>query len=227
MRITNEKKCKRGFSVVLFVYLFSVSLFSQAARTVGNVTSLEGRASAISAAGDVRDITENSKLFSNETIATADQTHVRIKLKDESYILLRPNSRFVIEDLEFEKNEEDKGFFTLLKGGFRTVTGLIRNKLKYRYRTSVATIGIRGTGFMVRMCNADCYDIDPVPPDGLFLEVTDKTVVLTNEAGEFRYDAGQFAYIADGHSAAVTLSKRPEVFVQSPIPPADPDNCPQ
>jgi len=226
MRLHYYKSNKTLLTGLLIVASVFMPLTSYAG-TAGSVTTLTGRASATSATGDIRNITENSAVNSNETITTADHTHIRIKLKDESYILLRPNTRFVIEDLEFEKNDEDKGFFSLLKGGFRTVTGLIRNKLKYRYRTSVATIGIRGTGFMVRMCNGDCFDIDPVPADGFYLEVTDQTVVLTNEAGEFTYEAGQFAYIANSNTPAVTLPDRPDVFVQSPIPPADPDNCPE
>lgn len=215
----------RLFAGLFVVFSVVIPMSVYAASTAGSVTNLYGRASAMSANGDIRNLSKNSKIHSNETITTTDHTHVRIKLKDESYIMLRPNSRFVIENFRFQKNDKDRGFFTLLKGGFRTVSGLIRNKLKYRYRTTVATIGIRGTGFMVRMCNADCFDIDPVPPDGLFLEVTDKTVVLTNGAGSFTYNAGQFVYIAGGNTPAVTLSNRPNVFVQSPIPPADPDNC--
>ena len=44
---------------------------------------------------------------------------------------------------------EDRSFFSLLKGGFRTVTGLIGKLRREQYRidTAVATIGIRGTDY--------------------------------------------------------------------------------
>ena len=115
----------------------------------------------------------------------------------------------------------------MLRGGFRAVTGLIANKKKYRYRTSVATIGIRGTGFIVRVCDSDCQDVEPPPKNGIYVEVTEKTIILSNNAGDYVYHQGQFAYILDNDTPAVTLAGRPDVFVQSPIPPADPANCPQ
>ena len=148
-------------------------------------------------------------------------------MQDETYIMVRPDSRMVIEDFKYseKKPEESRGFFSLLKGGFRAVTGLIKDKKKYRYNTSVATIGIRGTEFSVRVCAFDCYDIDPVPENGLFLEVLDHDVTITTTAGEYTFTKGQFAYVAGSDSPAVTLNNVPDVFDQSPIPPADPSGC--
>src|SRR3546814_7082028 len=55
------------------------------------------------------------------------------------------------------------GFFRLLKGGFRAVSGLIGrvDHEEYRVSTPVATIGIRGTDYYVYQCDAACDD-DPV-----------------------------------------------------------------
>ena len=78
---------------------------------------------------------------------------------------------------------------------------------------------------MVRICNGDCVDIQPVPKDGLYLEVLDKTVVMDNFAGQSVYTAGQFVFIANDKASAELLDTRPDVFVQSPIPAADPAEC--
>ena len=53
--------------------------------------------------------------------------------------------------------------FRLLKGGFRTVTGLIgkTDRAQYRVSTQTATIGIRGTDYEVILCDAACSQ-DPV-----------------------------------------------------------------
>jgi hypothetical protein len=78
---------------------------------------------------------------------------------------------------------------------------------------------------MVRVCNGDCLDIYPVPQDGLYLEVLDQTVVLENFTGETFYKPGQSVFIANDRAVPQLLSGRSAVFVQSPIPAADPTDC--
>ena len=142
---------------LLLTLLLLLPLTLQAQSDVaGSVHILKGRATATSASGDIRNIRKGSPLYSNETISTAAGSYSRLKLKDESWIMLRPGTRFYIESVEFEEDtQEGTGFFSLLKGGFRAVTGLIKKKLNYRYSTTVATIGIRGTDFMARICAGD------------------------------------------------------------------------
>ena len=56
---------------------------------------------------------------------------------------------------------QESAFFRLLKGGFRAVSGLIGHTRRedYAVQTPVATIGIRGTDYEVRMCSGDCGDV--------------------------------------------------------------------
>ncbi len=50
-----------------------------------------------------------------------------------------------------KQDGNEKGLFSLLKGGLRTITGLVgrTNKANYQVTTSVATIGIRGTEYTI------------------------------------------------------------------------------
>ena len=61
----------------------------------------------------------------------------------------RPNTEFKVEDYHFsgQADGSEKGFFKLVKGSLRAITGLIgkSNKQAWRMNTPVATIGIRGT----------------------------------------------------------------------------------
>jgi hypothetical protein len=203
-----------------------VSTAVLSAEIAGDIHFLKGRATATTVDGDIRVISKGSKLYSSETISTSLGSYARMQLKDKTWITLRPDSRFLLQKVEYdEETNEGTGFFALLKGGFRAVTGLISNKQKYKYNTRVATIGIRGTSFAVRICNGDCLDIDPPPPDGLYLEVFDHSVVVENKQGSYAFKAGEFAYIANDSTPAVALGSRPQVFVQSPIPVADPADC--
>ncbi len=91
-----------------------------------------------------------------------DKSNVQIRLTDESIIALNSRSTFRLTEYAFEKREPTlrRAFFDLLKGGMRTVTGLIgrSNRENYAVRTPTATIGIRGTHYALRYCNNDCYE---------------------------------------------------------------------
>lgn len=203
-----------------------LALQAQTNGAAGSVHVIRGVATATSEEGDIRRIRKGSELYSSETITTTSGSYARLQLKDETWIMLRPGSRFYLESVEYEEeSQQGTGFFSLLKGGFRAVTGLIKDKLNYRYSTTVATIGIRGTDFMARICNGDCLDIYPPPKDGLYLEVVDNDVVLTNESGEFPFRAGQYVFLSSRGAVPELLDFRPDVFVQSPIPVADPADC--
>jgi hypothetical protein len=213
-------------ALFLIISLPWASVFALSQQAAGSVHILKGRATATSQDGNIRSLKKGDEVFSSEIITTASRSYARLLLKDKTWIMLRPDSRFVLDKVEFkEETEEGTGFFSLLKGGFRAVTGLIANKLKYKYNTRVATIGIRGTSFMARVCDGDCYDIDPPPPDGLYLEVIDHSVTITNRSGDKTFSAGEYAYIANDATSAIELDDRPDVFIQKPIPVADPADC--
>ncbi|MDR3416133.1 MAG: hypothetical protein P4L83_08100 [Nevskia sp.] len=63
---------------------------------------------------------------------------------------------------------ESHAFFRLLKGGFRSISGLVGklNHDEYQVATPVATIGIRGTDYEAVICDAACAS-DPVVAAGL------------------------------------------------------------
>lgn len=191
----------------------------------GNVLQVMGRATLTTPQGNIRKIKKGAKLQSSDIVSTSARSYVRLKMVDSSYIIVRPDSRMKIDEFKFNKKKpaKNRSFLSLLKGGFRAVTGLITNKKKYRYRTPVATIGIRGTDFSVRVCNSDCYDIDPVPANGLFLYMHSKEGIIYTKAGEYRFTEGQSAYVAGSDSPAVLLDGIPDVFEQSPIPSPETD----
>jgi hypothetical protein len=77
---------------------------------------------------------------------------------------MRPNSELKIEAYQFRKEspKDDNAVFHLIKGAFRTVTGLIGkrgNPGAYKLRAAAATLGIRGTDFTTRICeDKECQE---------------------------------------------------------------------
>ncbi|HEX7046013.1 MAG TPA: FecR family protein [Gammaproteobacteria bacterium] len=208
----------------------------------GGITLLTGRATAAGVSGDIRPLAKGGVVYPGEMINTGPNSYLNIKFTDGGMVLLRPNSRFQIEEYRYsaaaetaqdeqgsspnvEAEPEGNAFFRLLKGGFRAVTGLIgkNDRDNFRVRTPVATIGIRGTDFEARLCNGDCFDISPMPQDGLYTGVFEGGINLTNGAGTFVRDAGQYSYVPAVNQPAVPLAKRPKALSQDPMP--DPEAC--
>lgn len=98
---------------------------------------------------------------SGDTIRVGLSSNAQIRLSDESIISLRQNTIFRLDEYSYsgQADGSEKSFFSLLKGGFRTVTGAIgrlHSKEKYQIRTATSTIGIRGTHYVVVHCDNDC-----------------------------------------------------------------------
>ncbi|MDM4769330.1 hypothetical protein [Solimonas sp. SE-A11] len=218
-----------------------------AAVAAGEVALITGRGTATHpATGGIRDLGKGAQVFPGEIISSAVNSYVNIKFADGSYILLRPNTRFQIEEFELaaatpppaaEKpavpakapaapaakpatpaaaakpaapatastaapatqqaaaGPGSRAFFKLLKGGFRAVSGLIGkvDRNDYRVTTPVATIGIRGTDYLLVLCDEKC-STDPVISDsvpegariegGLVVGVVSGGVAVLNNAGK-------------------------------------------
>lgn len=229
--------------LALALLLLLPAMGAAAARNdAGRISMLTGRATAAGDEGVIRPLVEGGRVFSGEVISTGPGSYLNIVFTDGGRILLRPNSRFEITRYRYSgtepageaprddtattgQAESDSAFFSLLKGGFRAITGLVgqRDKQDFSVRTPVATIGIRGTDFEVRLCSGDCQDISPAPRDGLYAGVFDGGIGIVNGAGEQVSLAGQYAYVAGPDIAPVPLALRPRVLAQDPMP--DPAQC--
>lgn len=131
--------------------IISALLPASAYGTAGRVDFAYGDVQAVSSDGSKRALTKGSPVMSGDTIRiTRGRAHIRFS--DGAYVSLKPDTEFKVEDYSFEQdNPRNRGFFSLLRGGFRTITGLIgrKNTNAYRMRTPIATIGIRGTHYSV------------------------------------------------------------------------------
>ncbi len=171
----------------------------------GQVTHLSGTFVAKRPDGSVRVLGVQSAVHAGEQLSTESETYARIKFRDGSEVVLRPNTRFVVEQYQFDAQAPAKDNFItrLLKGGLRAVSGLLgqRSREKVEYRTTVATIGIRGTNHGMLLCANDCTDIPTAngepPPDGLHVDVVSGEVEVRNPSGRQNVGTGQFAFAAN------------------------------
>lgn len=130
-----------------------------------------------------------------------------MKFDDGGQVTLRPSTRVKIDSFSFEKEEPKKDGFvmSLLKGGFRAITGLIgkrANRNAYRVSTSTATIGIRGTTYSAVEVRQPGPGDPALPSDlqpGVYVQVDEGVVVMTSGNVEQLIQQAETGYSASSN----------------------------
>src|SRR5574340_689375 len=179
------------------------------------VAALAGRFQFV--AGDVRVVGQDGKerparkgegINEKESVISGRDSSAQLRMIDEGIVAVRPETTLRIDEYQFadKADGKERGFFSLLKGGFRSITGAIGrvNKDSYGIRTPAATIGIRGTDHeTVHLAVAL-----PTLPEGTYNKVnTGATVVNGTVVG-----INQVAYAPNLSTPAVILPHIPPIF---------------
>lgn len=139
---------------LVFAALMWCATFAWAGQVAGTVRHLSGPLIAKKADGRIKVLALRSEVEQGDTLVSEKNTYALIRFIDNSEITLRPDSSFKIESFAFDeaKPDGDSATFDLVKGGLRSVTGMLgkRNKEKFLLKTPTATIGIRGTTFVAQ-----------------------------------------------------------------------------
>ncbi|MES2538580.1 MAG: FecR family protein [Pseudomonadota bacterium] len=193
-----------------------------AATVVGNVNYVSGAVSIAHADGRKRLIGVGSVLENGDTVQTAQDAEAVLIFTDSQRIYLKPGSVFRIDDFSFVADSPgaNKSFISLIKGGLRTISGLIGkhgNEADYQLKTKTATIGIRGTEYSVVDCaGGNCGGL----PDGIHVSVYDGLVLVSNEAGGAEIGTGAGAIV---FTVTAPVTQLPAREVQPVVAP--PEAC--
>src|SRR5437773_2466344 len=180
------------------------------AEPAGKVLSADGDALVLRGSQILR-LSRGAAVESGDQIHTGTDGKVLIVFTDSGLVWIRANSDFVVDEYSYAQGGREAAFFSLLKGGARSVTGLIgrRNRSSFRLRVSVATIGIRGTDFSVVMCRRDCRDPDgSATAGGLYGEVIEGRIAVTpleDRLLEREFGAGESFHLVDERSSPTPL----------------------
>ena len=188
---------------------------AQTAQAAGKVLIVAGSAS-VERAGRQMPLLAGSTVESGDTLSVDDKSTLQVRFTDESVVALRANSLFKIENYKFDKSADtDRSVMGLLKGGMRTITGLIgkANNKNYLVQTATATIGIRGTHFAVVSCNNDCNRADGAPEaNGTYGSVTDGRISVSNTAGMTEFGQQDSFYVSTPNTPPVRLLVPPAIL---------------
>lgn len=199
----------------------ALAALAAAAEPVGRVILKSGAAFAVREGREIP-LTFGSPIEAKDVLRTGPKSSLQVSFSDDSIKSIRENSELAVEEFRFAGSEDgnERAVFRLLKGGFRAVTGLVgrTNNKNYSVRTPTATVGIRGTDYVVRDCRGDCgADVK----DGLYGSVLGMShgtnqVTLTNNAGEFSMGVNQHFHVADANSAPQSLLQPPSFISAKP-----------
>ena len=205
--------------------VLSVTGVSAFAAGAGQVQQLSGTLTVQRPDGTVRILSQKSEINPGDTLTTQKDSYAQVGMADGSSMTLRPNTQVKIEAFQFNetKPQEDNAFFRLLKGGLRTVTGLVGkrgNQDAYRIGTQTATIGIRGssgdTVFILHNPDgstitrescpiADCSKLQP----GVYHTTYTGSYIMQNQGGSLVIGEGEFAFVKDANSPPIKLQVDP------------------
>lgn len=155
--MNNQNEIINCLTVFLALLLFGNNAVY--ASTAGHVQFVNGEVQLTTAAGQTSSLQKGDAVSEGDTLTSTKDASAQIKMEDGGLVAIRPDTRMKFDQFVFSGKQDgrERGFFSLFKGGFRAVTGLIGkiNKQNYRITTSNATLGIRGTDHEIFVVTPD------------------------------------------------------------------------
>jgi hypothetical protein len=188
--------------------LAGVCQLAMAGQVAGTVANLSGPLLAKKADGAIKVLAMKSEVEQGDTLVAEKNTYAQIRFVDNSEVTLKPNTTFKVDAFAYDagKPDGDSASFTLVKGGLRSITGLLgkRNRDKFQLKTPTATIGIRGTTFTAEYVAT----LGALAP-GLHVAVIDGMIHVSNSGGAQTFSAGQFGFVRSPSMPPVIVPANP------------------
>jgi len=169
--------------------------------TTAFTTAVQAAANVQTMRGDVRannvQLRSNDRLVSGSSIITGAGAQAVLRFDDGQTVVLNENTTFTITDFRYRQAEpsNDRAIFDLIRGALRVISGAVaaRNRDAFQLRIPQATIGIRGTDFMVAIVNP------------AFTSVGTGAISVSNAGGTTVFGAGSFGTVASTSSLAASI----------------------
>jgi hypothetical protein len=214
------RRCIATSACLLLASLFLWAA-AQAAAPVGTVTHLSGTLLARKADGTAKVLGQGSAVGEGDTLLSEPDSHARIRFTDGSDLTLKPDSRLRIDA---------PASFTLVKGGLR---GSGRFTLdtpagKLEVRGGIIAEHVPGTPEPaaygpIRLAamgaatksDAPLLFAQAIPggttsrAPGLYVQVLDGIINLSNQGGSQNFSAGQFGFTPNFRQPPVVLPANP------------------
>ena len=138
-------------------------------------------------------------LLPGDTLITGNNSNAQVRFDDDSVFSIIGGSALQVNQFQMPNaGNGGKAVFSLLRGGFRTITGSVGKGAGeiYEIRTPApaATIRTLGTTYAAVLCKGDC-SANGKFKEGLYIKAEKGIVIVTSNGGEIHLKAGQVAFV--------------------------------
>lgn len=209
MKRLNPSTWKR-FHLLATAFLL-VALANVAWASVGQFQFVSGDVRIVAPDGRERPAQKGSEINQGESVISAKGATAQLRMLDGGILAIRQDTQMRIDEFRFNGQEDgsERSFFSLVKGGFRSITGTVGklHKENYRIKTPSATIGIRGT-------DSETIHITPAnehlsaTPAGTYNRVNTGATIVNGTLTH----PNQVAYAPNPNTPGIVLPKMPPIF---------------
>ena len=196
------------------------------AQSAGRFIAVVGEVKVLGRDGVERTAVRDGDFQQGESIVTGRDSLAQVRMSDGAAISVRAETQLKLDTFKYTQSgsDDDAVLLSVLKGGLRTLTGLIARARpsSFRVLTPTVTIGVRGTDFEVvhvlQQATADA-------PAGTYNRVYDGVTTVQNQAGPLALvSRDQTAFVALAGNAPPVLVTPPASLFGKPTPalPIDP-----
>ncbi len=209
---------------------------AQAQAATGTVTHLSGLLTARRDDGSTRLLAARSVVHEGETLVTGADAYMEVQFLDDGTLMMGPDSEVHVTRYSWNPDNPaaDRVLLELHRGTLRSETGRLgkRNHEAIRIEVPGGEIAVHGTTFLVQAvpgagpglsmpagtptpAGPTAPSLAPLPP-GLYVQVLDGLINVTNQGGTQNFAAGQFGYTASPTQPPVIVPKNPGLMFTPP-----------
>jgi len=216
------------------------------AEPVGSVGDANGTLLARAASGSIKVLVVGSTVERGDTLFTREGTYALVKLSDQSSVSLGPETELSVATYSFHEAAEDpkdSAALKLARGQVRISSGILgaRHPNSFTLSAGATTVDIGRSTFIAEFVESRAMAIigahatgiyrnvswhlaqGPVIPGnnsglqpGLYVQVLDGMVHLTNSGGTQSFSAGQFGFTPSFQQPPIILPHNPGLQFNPP-----------
>jgi len=186
-------------------------------REIGFVRDVRGSAWAVNFLGNRRGLKIGDAIYVADEVLTERDAKISISAEDDAEVALREDTKLRFVAYDYNEQGDSESVLELLRGGMRTITGRIGRGSPSRYRlvTRMATIGIRGTEYGVRLCDrGECLvseGLSVTAAPGLYVAVLQGEIELRTRPARQTVARGGYFYVSSADAPAQRLYEKPRL----------------
>ena len=173
----------------------------------GSVVGIDGKAQ-VERGAQAMPAVEALEVRAGDTVSVSAQSKVELQFADDSVFAIPGAASLRIDEFRLPtKQAGGKAVYTLVEGGFRTVTGLVGkgSRDEYAVNTDLATITVKGSAYTAMRCRVACKGSKP----GLYVRSESGVITVGNGAGKLVLQPGQVAFVESKDGAPKLVQNSP------------------